>query len=498
MRLTQTDASFIYMESASGPMHIAGVYVLDGELEFAEVMQWMQARIHLLPALRRKLAQIPFSVAHPKWVDDTDFDLAHHVIHHPLPAGTSLEDGVNEAVTLNEALLDRRIPLWRMVVLSGVPGKTLLLQQTHHALIDGASSIELQMIIYSFEKAGGDPPAPKTPWQPQIEPSANELFTEAMRENFESIMKISPRAAVTNLPAQWQKVQKATEIMNRFVTNPAITAPFNAGPVGPKRQVKWLKKPFSEIREIRRHLGGTINDVVLAVVSEAVSRYIEGRGERVADQYMRIMCPVNVRTEDQKGALGNQVSAIFPTLPAWPMDTMERLQSVIAETERIKADEEAQAITQMQDSMPDFPPTGMAFTQLVGTAMDPTALAARVPMPIIPSAFPRPPNPGINFVCTNVPGVQVPQYFCGAELTDQIGLLVLTGNTGFSVTILSYNKELFFNFICEPRLLPDLESIVTSTDEVFQDLLNLAAARNEALQENAPEVSGQAQTTQPE
>ena len=193
------------------------------------------------------------------------------------------------------------------------------------------------------------------------------------------------------------------------------------------------------------------------------------------------MCPVNVRTEDQKGALGNQVSGIFPMLPAWPMETLERLQVVITETERIKADEEAQALTQMQDSMPDLPPTAMAFTQLVGTAFDPTALAARVPMPIMPGSFPRPPNPGINFVCTNVPGVQVPQYFCGAELTDQIGLL--TGNTGFSVTILSYNKQLFFNFICEPRLLPDLDVLVGAADDVFQDLLDLAEQKNTELQQ---------------
>jgi len=487
MRLTQTDASFIYMESASGPMHIAGVYVLDDEISHQDVLAWMQARIHLIPAFRRKLAQIPFSVGHPKWIDDDQFDLANHIIHRPLSADSSVEDGVNEAVTMNEALLDRTIPLWRIVVYTGVPGKTLLLQQTHHALIDGASSIELQMIMYSFEKNPAAPPPPKTPWAPEAPPSANELFTEAVRENIESLTKFSPRAAVSDLPGQWKKVQKATEIMNRFVSQPAITAPFNAGMVGPKRRVAWLKKPFSEIREIRRHLGGTINDVVLAVVSEAVARYIESHGERVEDQHMRIMCPVNVRTENQKGALGNQVSAIFPMLPAWPMDTEARLRAVITETERIKGDEEAQAITQMQDALPEFPPTGMMASQLVGTQFDPTVLAARLPLPIMPSFGRRPPNPGVNFVCTNVPGVQVPQYLCGAELTDQIGLLVLTGNTGFSVTILSYNKQLFFNFICEPRLLPDLETIVNAADEVFLDLLRLAQEKNDAIQQANPE-----------
>tara|TARA_R110002073_G_scaffold2950_16_gene19704 strand:+ start:5902 stop:7365 length:1464 start_codon:yes stop_codon:yes gene_type:complete len=487
MRLSQTDASFIYMESASGPMHIAGVFVLEGEVPFDDIFTWVQSRMHLLPALRRKLAQVPFSLAHPKWVDDAEFDLANHVHHHQLPEGSSLEEGVNQAVEMNEAMLDRSLPLWRMVVLTGVPGKTLMLQQTHHALIDGASSIDLQMIIFSFEKDAVNPDPPKTPWVPEAAPSLNELFTEAVRENVEAMSQFSPRRAVSNVPNQWQKVQQATEIMNRFISQPAITAPFNAGMVGPKRRVAWLKKPFSEIRDIRRHLGGTINDVVLAVVSEAVARYLESHGEQVADQRMRIMCPVNVRTEDQKGALGNQVSAIFPMLPAWSMGTLERLKVVIAETERIKGAEEAQAMTQMQDSMPDLPPTGMLATQLVGTAFDPTAFAARMPLPVMPSFGQRPPNPGVNFTCTNVPGVQVPQYMCGAELTDQIGLLVLTGTSGFSVTILSYNKQLFFNFICEPRLLPDLEVIVNSADDVFLDLLRLAQEKNDATQQETVE-----------
>ncbi|MFT4676543.1 MAG: diacylglycerol O-acyltransferase [Candidatus Azotimanducaceae bacterium] len=105
----------------------------------------------------------------------------------------------------------------------------------------------------------------------------------------------------------------------------------------------------------------------------------------------------------------------------------------------------------------------------------------------MPSFGARPPNPGVNFTCTNVPGVQVPQYICGAELTDQIGLLVLTGTSGFSATILSYNNQLFFNFICEPRLLPDLDVIKNAADDVFLDLLRLAQEKNQALQQSNPE-----------
>ncbi|XOV89153.1 MAG: wax ester/triacylglycerol synthase domain-containing protein [Pseudomonadota bacterium] len=473
MRLTSTDASFIYMESASGPMHISSVYVLDGEVAFEKIMFRFERRIHLVPAYRRRLMQVPFGLAHPKWVDDPEFDLRNHVQLYELPPGCSLEEGVNKAVELNEPLMDRSRPLWKMIVLKGVPGKTLLLQMTHHAMIDGASGIELTTILYDLDPNAGEP-EPGPPWQPEKLPSAMELINEAVQENIENLRNNNPLQNLTADTTQWEKIRKATEIMTRFVTRPAITAPFNAGLVGPKRHVMWLKKDFGDIREIRRHLGGTINDVVLAVVTEGVARYLADHDERINHQYLRIMCPVSVRTEDQQGALGNRVSAIFPMLPAWPMAASERLAAVVTETERIKQDEEAQALTVMQESLPSTPPMAMAASQLVGTPFDPTALAARVPLPVMPSFGIRPPNPGYNFTCTNVPGVQVPQYMCGAPVTDTIGLLVLTGTTGFSVTILSYNKQLFFNFICEPRLLPDLDVIVAGTDQAFEELLELA------------------------
>ncbi len=481
MRLTQADATFIYTETASGPMHISSIYVLEGEVPFEDIFSRFEAIIHRIPVYRRKLVQVPFGVGHPKWVDDPDFDMANHVVSYQLPEGSTLEDGVNKAVELNEPLMDRRIPLWKMIVLKGVPGKTLLLQMTHHAMVDGASGIELTTILYDLDANAPDPSPPAEPWQPESVPGPVDLVSEAMQENLRNLDKMNPLRGLTAGADQLSKIGKATEIISRFLSRPAITAPFNAGIVGPKRHLMWMKKPFSEIREIRRHLGGTINDIVLTVVSEAVARYLKQNNERVDNQHMRIMCPVNVRTEDQQGGLGNQVSAIFPMLPAWPMDCQERLQVVIEETVRIKQDEEAQALTVMQENMPLIPPVGMAASQLVGTLFDPTALAARVPLPVLPNIGFRPPNIGYNFTCTNVPGIQVPQYMCGHEVTDTIGLLVLNGNIGFSVTILSYNKQLFFNFICEPRLLPDLQSIKEGAEAVFEELKTAAHEKSNTI-----------------
>lgn len=476
MRLTETDASFIYGESVSSPMHISSVYTLDGELDFQRLMTRFEKRIHQVPAYRRKLQQVPLSIAHPVWVDDPEFDLSNHVLHHELPHGTRYEEALDVAVELNEPLLPRGKPLWKMIMISGVPGKTLLLQQTHHAMIDGASGIDLTLVLYDLDPNAGEPVAPNEPWAPDAVPAPGELLTDAVQDNIQAFSQKNPLTLVVQATSRADRLRRAAEVMTRFVTQPAITTPFNAGVVGPHRKVRWIKKSFDDIREIRKQLGGTINDVVLTVVSEAVARYLANVNEEASTgQYMRIMCPVNVRTEDKKGALGNEVSAIFPRLPAEPLDPVQRLNAVVGETERIKREEEAQAITVLQESMPYVPPIAMLSSQLVGTPMDPTAAVARMNLPLQPriGGF-RPPNLGINFVCTNVPGVQVPQYMCGLEVVDTIGLLVLTGNVGFSVTILSYNRQLFFSFICEPRLLPDLEMIAAAADDVFNELLEAA------------------------
>ncbi|MFU8816094.1 MAG: wax ester/triacylglycerol synthase family O-acyltransferase [Pseudomonadales bacterium] len=480
-RLTDSDASFLYMETASGPMHISSIYVLEGELAFPEVYQHLAERIHLIPSYRRKLAQVPFNLAHATWVDDPEFDLGNHVLHHQLPEGSSLQAGIDAAVELNEAILDRRRPLWRFRVINGVPGKTLILQQTHHAMIDGVSGIELTTILYDFDPKGGNRPPPEASWEPEPVPGPLERFADALKHNFDKARNSDPMALLRDGEQQRHLLARAARVMTQFVSRPAITAPFNAGLVGPKRQVQYLKKSFAEIREIRRALGGTINDVVLAVLSEAVARYLEAHGETTESQYLRVMCPVSVRTEDQAGALGNQVSAIFPTLPAWSMSALQRLNAVCTETDRIKHDQEAQALALMTQGDSLLWPLAMAPSQLVGTPWDPTALAARLPLPVPATGGWRPPNLGFNFTCTNVPGVQVPQYLCGHKVTDTIGLLVLTGNVGFSVTILSYNKELFFNFICEPRLLPDLETIVAAAADVFGELCEAARERAELL-----------------
>ncbi|MCB1686785.1 MAG: hypothetical protein KDI31_19945, partial [Pseudomonadales bacterium] len=304
MRLTESDSGFLYSETASGPMQTASISVIDGVLPFERVYQHIESRLHLVPSFRKRLAWVPMNFAHPKWVDDPDFDLRNHIVPHKLPQGTPMEDAIDAVVELNEGLMDRNRPLWKYVVVSGVPDRTLLLAQIHHALIDGASAVHLSTILYDFQPDAPAPAPPSEPWQPAPLPSALELATEAMRESAESFTRRSPLRILQRDGESAALLQRGVETMSRFVTEPAITAPWNASFVGPKRRLRWFVRDFAELREIRRAFGGTVNDVVLTTVTEGAARYLESHDESTANQFLRLMCPVNVRTEGDAGALG--------------------------------------------------------------------------------------------------------------------------------------------------------------------------------------------------
>lgn len=470
MRLSEQDAGFLYSETASGNMHTGAILILEGELDHATVLEHMGTRMHLVPRYLQKLAFVPFNLAHPKWIDDPDFKIENHVKPYSVKPGSTLEEAVDELMTLNEALLDRSKPLWMSYVVDGVPGKTLLLQQVHHAMIDGVSGIDILMILMDFEQEVKPPPPPNEVWQPDKEPTPLELVTEALRDNVEAMVE----EAQHPWPADEKSrglLANASKAMTRFITEPAIMAPWNAGLVGPKRKMRWVQHPFSEFREIRRAFGGTINDVVLAAVSEGAARYLAGHDEDTAGKNLRIMCPVSVRTEDEEGALGNRVSGIFPTLPASPMGILERYHAVLAETESIKRNQDAQGLTLMTESTPSYPAAFMAPTLLVGTPFDPTAMAAQHPGPVLQSFGPRPPYFGFNFTCTNVPGVQVPMYIAGHRMETMLGVLMLTGSLGYGVAVGSYNQEMIFALVGETRLMPDLGVMADAVEGAFVELL---------------------------
>ncbi len=489
MRLSTQDAGFLYAETASGPMHGTSIAVFEGELPFDAVVESLAARLHLIPRYRQRLAFVPFNLAHAKWVDDPDFRLENHVLRVSLPPGSTLADATRRALELGEPLLDRRRPLWKTWILEGVPDRTVMVSLGHHAMIDGVSGVDLLTVLMDLERDAKPPPPPQHAWDPEEPPGSLSLIEEALRESFESFAERNPFAGPTPFapgsgPGRAEReelLRRANDVVTRLMTRPVIGAPWNAAAIGPKRKLAVSHHEFSHFRAIRNAFGGTVNDVVLAVMTEAAARYLEAHGENTREQWLRVMCPVNVRRDDEKGTLGNRVSGMFPTLPAWPMDAVKRLATVSEETQRLKANKEPQALELLMESSSSLAPIAMAQTLLVGTPFDPTTWLAQFPPPIPRLPF-RPPHFGYNFVVTNVPGVQVPLYLVGHKLLELCGAMMLGGNVGLGVAVTSYEGRLSFNLTSDARLLPDVERLRDFADEVFRELL---ARATEAKKERA-------------
>jgi WS/DGAT/MGAT family acyltransferase len=481
VRLSNQDASFLYGETASGPMHGAGFCVLDGVIPFETVVRHIESRLHLVPRYRQKLAFVPLNLAHAKWVDDPGFKIENHVRRYTLAPGSSMDDAVEKGLELAEPLLDRGRPLWLTYILEGVPDRTVMLSLAHHAMIDGVSGVDLSVVLMDLQR-DAPPVEPRAePWAPKPAPGALELAGEALRETLESLARpLALMRGARELLERGELLRRAGEVVTRLMSVPVIGAPWNAALVGPKRRLAWTRYDLSEFRTIRSAFGGTVNDVVLTVMTEAAARYLRFHGENTEGQRLRLMCPVSVRREGEEGTLGNRVSAMFPTLPAWPMNPVERLRAVAEETERLKRNREPQALELLMESALSMAPIAMAQTLLVGTPFDPTAWLARVPPPVPPRFGPRPPHFGFNFTVTNVPGVQFPLFMAGREMTDLVGSIMLTGVLGYGVAIGSYNKKLYFSLTSDPRLMPDVDRMRYFVDDVFGELLDAARSATAA------------------
>ena len=470
MRLSSHDASFLYTETASGPMHGVAISVLDGPATYKDILEYYRARIHLVPRLRQKLAFVPFNFAHPKWIDDPNFKLENHIRKHDVPPGTTIQQAIDIGVELGEPLLDRSRPLWLTYVIEHVENKTIIVQMSHHAFVDGATAVAMSIVLTDSEPEP-EPPAPEDPeWNPAPEPTQIELWQEAAQEQASASL-----AAIQTSPLTPQLTQQVTALMQRMA-RPIIQAPWNAGLVGPKRKLSTMTVELGAFKPIRQAFGGTINDVAITVVTEAATQYMVEQGVNTDNQIIRLMCPVNVRSpdDDPLDMDGNRVSGMFPILDASPKPLLERYQEVIAETTGIKQRQEPETLDALQHAIPETAPVAMSATLAVGTPLDPTQWAARVPSPIAPNFGIRPQQAGFNFTLTNVPGPSWTQYIAGHRLLDTFGTLMLGGNLGLGVGIGSLNGNMTFGFTADPRLMPDLDH--------FRDMV---AANFDALSEHA-------------
>ena len=292
-RLSSLDASFLHLERPEYPMHVGAVSVLegapffgaDGRFRIDDVRDLVLSRLPLLPRFRRRLMHVPYEQGRPIWVDDHRFDITYHVRHTALPRPGTWEQLVALTTRVQEGLLDRDRPLWEIWLIEGVEGGNVaLLQKTHHALVDGVSGVDVATLLLDMQPDFVTPVVPD--WSPEPAPSASQLLLDTLRErmtepaeimrSFRSFMR-GPRHAI-------ERVQDILRSMSTLVTRDAIAprTSLNAR-TGRHRRLAVVRIPLADVKEIRRGLGGTVNDVVLAGVSGGLRRLLLHRAEDTED-----------------------------------------------------------------------------------------------------------------------------------------------------------------------------------------------------------------------
>ncbi len=474
-RLSTEDASFLYGEAANAPLNMSMLATFRSHIDFKSLFAHMDARMPRLPRYRQRVVFAPFNLAHPCLEDDPGFDLANHLFCHKMQRGSTEAALMKKVMRVYETPLDRGKPLWEVHLFNGLPdGHSAILTKIQHCLADGISGMEMLAVITSTRPDVRVPTPPDEPWKPAPLPGRAEVAASALSDLTRSRIELARRAAAAiahlrDFDAKRSAPAALVQTIQR-IARPIVAAPWNAATVTAKRTLAWLRFPLDDVARIRATFGGTVNDVMLAMLSEGAARYLEHHGCPTEGRPLRIGCPVNVRAQDEYGKLGNRVSMMFPEFDARPMPAVDRLKAVVGETSRIKAAGESIAFENLLAKLDYIPPAALGLiSRLLRSSIEGAGrLAATAPQrarsaPML--------GAGVSFMATNIPGLQVPVYLAGHQLADTIGMIPLTATLGYGVAILSYNGNIYLGLTAEPNLMPDVDFMKSCIQETLRELL---------------------------
>ena len=456
-RLTAMDASFLHLEDASSHMHVASVMLFDGDPPpYDELLDSIGRRLHLVPRYRQKLAFVPFGQGRPRWVDDPHLNLRYHVRSTALPSPGSEDQLRNLAGRVFAQQLDRDKPLWEIWLVEGLAdGGFAMLSKTHHALVDGISGVDIMTVLFDTSPEPAAPPDPGQRWLPRPEPSRAELLGEALVERATVPGELARTVrAVFRGPRQVAEgvVNAAAGVgaMAWAGLNPAPDSAYN-GDIGPHRRFTWVRAELDEVKAIKNELGGTVNDVVLSSVAGALGAHMRRRGQTTDGLELKAMVPVSVRTDTERGQLGNKVAAMMAPLPVWCQEPVARLDIVHEEMKHLKEGGQAVGAQVLTDLTRFAPTTVMAQA---------SRLMARQRM--------------FNLVVTNVPGPQFPLYLMGREATDPFPMVPLAKGQGLGIAIMSYNGKMNFGLVGDYDILHDIDELAEDLHDVLAELAEAA------------------------
>jgi diacylglycerol O-acyltransferase len=460
--LTALDATFLELEQQDegALMAIGGVSVFDplpggGAPPIEELCANLAARLAQLPRYSQRLSSTRTGgLAWPRWIDDDRFRVRDHVAHVALPAPGGYDELREWAADFYSHRLDRTRPLWEMALIEGLSeGRWAVAHRTHHSLVDGVGSVDVAYLLLDTE-----PNPPERQFAPPTPTAAGSLvwpFVPRPPQPIADVAEAGARVARAGLHAAmhpreaWERSRSLGELL---VRDELIGAPHTSlnVPIGSSRRFAVVNRPLADFKAIRRRLGGSINDVVLAACTTGLRRLLLARGEEPPRRGLRAMVPMNVRQTSERLMLGNRVSSLFVDLPVAIEGGHERYKRIASETERLKTSGAAGGTEAMLDLAALAPP-------LVHATLARSVYATRL----------------FNVTITNVPGPQIPLYAHGALLREVHPVVPLAAAHSVGIAIFSYNGLVTFGVIADRDSTPDIDVLTNGIEAGIDELLVL-------------------------
>jgi len=450
--MSALDASFLYLEQPNALLHVAGLYTLAEPIGYDELVRDVERRLPLIPRYVQRVAMVPYNLGHPTWEYDPDFDIHCHIFEHRLGDAHADRDLAHLAAKLFAQPLDRGRPLWEMHLIHNYQGKGCgILAKTHHCMIDGASGVALINILL-------DPnPKPLPVDRSLVLPGRSALpspfaralegLADAVRNQYQVVRRAAdlvrdPGKAL----AEARSTVEATTTLARTVLEGVTPMPFN-GPLSEKRAVAWKRLSLNEVKAIKNRFGGTVNDVVLTVISGALGAYLQGRGVKTIGRELKAMVPVSVRGERERGTLGNRVSSLVAELPIGISDPISRLRHISTSMDLLKMSGMAAQVERVVGMADLLPPVLQRPLAMLQGAISP-----------------------VHTICTNVPGPRERRYLLGRPVELMVPLVPLGANIGLGFAILSYADQLTIGITADGERVRDPWKIATAVGNAFEDL----------------------------
>lgn len=457
-RLSALDASFLYLEDSTTPMHVGGVAVFrrpKSGFDYDKLVSLIEQRLSLVPRYRQKVVHVPGRIARPVWVDDPDFDVTYHVRRSALPKPGNDSQLHDLVARLMSRPLDHHRPLWEIYLVEGLANdQAAVITKTHQAVVDGIAALEIGQVMLDVS------PTPRGSvenlWMPQPEPSGLQLVADAVTEVVQRPGELieNVRSAAMDTVATVEKVFGALggfASALRTAVTPAPGSPLNVR-ITPQRRFAVARAKLDDLRSVRKTHGGTVNDVVLASLSGALRNWLLSRGEIVSNSTtIRAMAPLSVRDADPDS--GNNVSAYLVDLPVGEPNPVVRLHHISHAMRAHKESGQSVAADALVRVSGFAPPTLHA-------------MGARAASSFSRRLF--------NVIVTNVPGPQVPLYAAGAKMTEIFPVVPLAKGQALAIGVTSYDGGVYFGLNGDRDAMSDVDVLASMVEESVEELMGTA------------------------